>query len=148
MNVEPFDRTTSVAVIYPCKTCTAKLRQETGKRRAMAAKRIMRMAFLLVVGLACCVSLIGLDNDKQNRISAQRMLDEAIDFIHAKDGDLPPPYPHKDDPQYPPDWLAKILPRANREELARRRLRDAKAYGMESVPSLQDVIADKPPWAD
>ena len=41
MHVENFDRTINVAVIYPCKTCTAKLREETGKKRVMAATRIV-----------------------------------------------------------------------------------------------------------
>lgn len=85
-----------------------------------------------------------------DRISAQRMVDDAVDFIYAKDGDMPPPCPgppsRPSKPAYPPDWSKKVLPRRDRERLARRRLRDAKSYGMKNVPTLQDIIDNPPPW--
>lgn len=85
-----------------------------------------------------------------NQISAQRMVDDAVDFIHAKDGDLPPPFPGppllSSEPAYPSDWSKMVLPQRDREKFAQRRLRDAKSYGMKNVPTTQDIIDNPPPW--
>jgi len=89
-------------------------------------------------------------NDKTHlAVSAMRMIDEATDFLHCPDGQLPPPYPTVRDgePQYPPDWADRILTLDQRKLFASRRIRDALAYGMRNAPTLTWIIADKPEWA-